>query len=220
MNYMDIFMKKTMISGAIISVVMMSMGTAMAANMSPELKVKGQMAIPSCQVSIANDGVYDLGKIANSLISPNKDTSLKTISNNLNVICEADTFLSFTVVDNRASTSSSTASTSFGLGNVNGDGKLGYYQMKLKGAAVDSTTTSLYSANKGSSSFSATSETYIDKNKVTGWAKSGNVQASGKHFMALMSMEPVLASSSVMGGPISDNVKLDGSATLNFSYGL
>lgn len=211
-------MKKTVISAGIISVVM-SMGSAMA-SMSPELKVQGQMAVPSCQLSLQNGGVYDFGKVSNTLINSNKATALGTKVTQVLVDCEAETFLSFTVIDNREGTASESGTGSFGLGAVNGDGKLGYYRLNAVAANVDGTSSYLFSTTKGSTSFSVAQEANVDKNKVIGWALADNTQRSGKKFSTLLSVEPFLASSADMGGPITDNVKLDGSATLNFAYGL
>jgi hypothetical protein len=213
-------MKKTVISAGVISVMMMGGSSAMAANMSPELKVQGQMAVPSCEVSMSGDGVFNLGKISNALINSTADTPLATSQGMVVVDCEAETFLNFTVVDNREGTASTTATTNFGLGSVNDSGKLGYYRINMLSATVNGVSSQVFSATKGSSSFSAAASNYVDKNKVTGWAKSNSVQNSGKTFAAAMNVEPVLASSSKMGGPITDNVKLDGSATLSFAYGI
>lgn len=219
-NYMDIFMKKTIISAAVVAAMLAGMGTAMAAAMSSELSVKGRMAIPSCQVSLNNNGVFDLGKVSSAVINSANPTEMRQITGLLHVECEAETFLNFSAIDNREGTASLVDSTHFGLGNVNGTGKLGYYKMKLLEASVDQTSSSFYSAHKGSTSLSSSSDVFVDKGKVTGWADSANAQASGKTFQAILSVEPVLASSKEMGGPITDGTKLDGSATLNFSYAL
>lgn len=211
-------MKKTVISAGVIAVIM-SMGSAMA-SMSPELKVKGEMAVPSCQLSLQNGGVYDLGKISNALISNTTTTSLTGKTSQVMVDCEAETFLSFTVTDNREGTASNPSSTSFGLGTVNGSGKLGYFNLKAVAANVDGTSSQLYTANKGSTTFSGQQGAEVDKNKVIGWALADNIQRSGKKFSTLLTVQPFLASSADMGGAITENVKLDGSATLNFAYGL
>jgi hypothetical protein len=213
-------MKKTVITAGILSVLAMH-GSAIAAPMSSELKVQGKMAVPSCQVSVTDGGVVDLGKISNSLISPSKPTPLTTRTVGITALCDAATYLSFTATDNREGSSSASGSTYFGLGNVNGTGKLGYYQMKMYGAAVDNIGVSqLYSTPKGSTSFSAAQEIIMNKNNVMGWAKSSGVQNSGKQFAAAIDLIPMLASSKDMNGPLTDSVKLDGSALLNFAYGL
>ncbi|ANM79622.1 MULTISPECIES: DUF1120 domain-containing protein [Serratia] len=212
-------MKKTVISASIAAVLMMA-NQVSAASMSPELKVKGQMAVPSCQVSIVNDGVFDLGKLSNALVSSTTATALAKSQKQLVVDCEAETFLNFTVVDNREGTASVTGSANFGLGGVNGSGKLGYYKVNALNAAVNGVSSALYSVQKGATTFSTVSSAYVDKNNVTGWAKSGNVQNSGRLFSVMLEVEPYLASSKDMNGPITDSVKLDGSSTLNFAYGI
>lgn len=213
-------MKKTVISAGVISVMMMSMGSALAAGMSPELKVTGQMAVPSCEVSLDNEGVFDLGKIASSMIKPTQTSPLTTKVGIVTVDCGAETYLNFNVVDNREGTASTVNSTYFGLGNVNGTGKLGYYSIMLAGGSVDGIASNVFSAPKGSTSFTATTSVAVDKNKVSGWATSHSVQNSGKRFTGNLQLTPVLASSASMGGPITEGVTLDGSATLNFVYGI
>ncbi|MDP8800320.1 DUF1120 domain-containing protein [Serratia marcescens] len=212
-------MKKTVISASIAAILMMA-NQVSAASMSPELKVKGQMAVPSCEVSITNDGVFELGKLSNGLINSAAATALAKSQKQLVVNCEAETFLNFTVVDNREGTASATGSAHFGLGNVNGDGKLGYYKVNVLSAAVNAIPSALFSVKKGTTAFATVSSAYIDKNNITGWAKSGNVQNSGKLFSAMLEVEPYLASAKDMKGPITDNVKLDGSSTLSFAYGI
>jgi type 1 fimbria pilin len=217
---MDIFMKKTIISGVVVSIMAMSMGTAMASSMSSELSVKGKMAIPSCEVSLTNDGVYNLGQIASGAIDPTKTKQLKDINGELIVRCEADTFLNFSAIDNREGTASSIGNQHFGLGQVNGSGKLGYYKMKFFGGYVDAVDEAVYSENKGSTTVESTHSVYVEKGKVTGWATRNNTQASGKYFKAILAVEPVLGSLQDMGGTPADGTKLDGSATLSFSYAL
>lgn len=212
-------MKKTVISASIASMMLMA-NVATAASMSPELKVKGQMAVPSCQVTIMNDGVFDLGKLSNTLINTSTATALSKSQKELSITCEADTFLNFTVVDNREGSASTAGGTHFGLGSVNGSGKLGYYKVNVFSAAVNAIPSALYSVKKGTTTFSTANSVYLDKGNIVGWGKSGNVQNSGKNFRAVLEVEPYLASSKDMNGPITDSVKLDGSSTLSFAYGI
>ncbi|EPN2807055.1 DUF1120 domain-containing protein [Serratia marcescens] len=212
-------MKKTVITASILAVLGMS-GSAMAASMSPELSVKGKMAVPSCTLSMVGGGIFDLGNISNSLIQPQKATELKSMSQPINVNCDAVTYLSFTVEDNREGTASVTNPQYFGLGNVNSTGKLGYYQIHMYAPVVDGVGVKAYATTKGSTAFTAQDAVYLNKDYVMGWAKSSSVQISGKKFSTYLEVKPMLASSKDMNGPIADNVKLDGSSTLNFTYGL
>lgn len=212
-------MKKSVTALGVVSAVVMMAGNVMAAPATSELKVVGQMAVPACKVD-AKELTVDLGSISHTLIKPSVVTALATKDATIGVTCEAETFLNFTVNDNREGTASVTHPYYFGLGNVNGSGKLGYYSLILKNALVDGVSSMTYMSPKGSSSVSAVASSKIMKNYVVGWAKSHGNQNSGKRFVATLEVSPVLASSKMMGGPITDNVKLDGSATLNFSYGL
>lgn len=211
-------MKKVLKAVNALSAVMMS-ATTFAAVTSPELKVQGELMVPACKVVAGNNGVYDLGKLSPSLIKPNESSQLSAKIQQWTVDCDAETFLSFSVTDNREGTASTSGSEYFGLGNVNGTGKVGYYRVAMKVATVDGANSSVYSTTS-SSSFSAVPSVYLAKGKQMGWAASNNLQKSGLKFSTLLNVEPSLASSAQMGGPVTDSAKLDGSMTLNFAFGL
>lgn len=212
-------MKKTVIALGMVSTVMMT-GNVVAAPATTELKVVGQMSIPACEVD-AKQVAVDLGNISHSLIKPNSYTELSAKETTIGVTCEAETYLNFTMIDNRKGTVSIASPTAFGLGNVNGAGKLGFYGVNMKNASVDGSASGVYSATLGSSAISSGAVVALDQGKVMGWAEQGrNAQISGKRFVATLQVLPNLAPSKVMGGPIKDKATLDGSATLNFSYGL
>ncbi|MBC5791437.1 DUF1120 domain-containing protein [Providencia sp. JUb39] len=211
-------MKKSLKTVTALSALMMS-ATTLAAITAPELKVQGELMVPACKVVAGNNGVYDLGKLSPSLIKPTVSTSLSSKLQLWTVDCDAETFLSFSVTDNREGTASATGAEYFGLGNVNNTGKIGYYRVAMKTGAVDGENSSVYSTTS-SSSFSALSTAYLAKGNKMGWAAANNQQKSGLKFSTLLSVEPVLASSAQMGGPVTDTAKLDGSMTLNFAFGL
>lgn len=216
-------MKKLLVTMTSLATLLLSANSMAAAAPSAELKVSGELVAPTCSVEIANSGVFEFGKIANSLIKPGLTNPLGASVKSLVVSCDASTYLTFTAVDNRDGTASATNSTYFGLGNVNGSGKLGYYQIQLLEPSIDGRGTNnsirLFSAAKGASTITGATSVFVDKNKVTGWS-GPNALEGGKVFAADMRVLPVLASSASMGGPITETTKLDGSATLNFAYGL
>jgi hypothetical protein len=192
---------------------------AQAAAPSASLYVRGSIGMPGCSVSTANDGVYDFGRIASSLIKPGiSTTTLDPIEQSWTVSCDAQTFLGFTVIDNRSGTASVDRVNNFGLGNVNETGKLGYYTVQMKDGAVDGNASYLY-ATPGAS-FTASQSVYLGTNVQLGWAASNNLQKAGKVFTATLAVTPTLAGAATMGGAITDEVSLDGSLTLNFAFGL
>ncbi|MBR8655920.1 DUF1120 domain-containing protein [Achromobacter sp. Marseille-Q0513] len=192
---------------------------AHAAAPSASLYVRGSIGVPGCNVSTANDGVYDFGRIASSLIKPGTaTTTLDSMEKSWTVSCDAQTFLGFTVIDNRSGTASLDRVNNFGLGNVNETGKIGYYTVQMKDGAVDGKSSYLY-ATPGTSS-TASPSVYLGTNAQLGWAAGSNTQKAGKVFTATLAVTPTLAGSTTMGGPITDEVSLDGSLTLNFAFGL
>ncbi|HGN0868266.1 TPA: DUF1120 domain-containing protein [Providencia alcalifaciens] len=211
-------MKKSLKTVTALSALMMS-ATTLAAITAPELKVQGELMVPACKVVAGNNGVYDLGKLSPSLIKPVAHTILGGKTQLWTVDCDAETFLSFSVTDNREGTASISGNEYFGLGYVNNTGKIGYYRVSMKIATVDGKNSNVYTTTSNSS-FSALPTTFIAKGSRMGWASTNNQQQSGLNFSTLLSVEPVLASSSIMGGPVTDSAKIDGSMTLNFAFGL
>lgn len=210
-------MKKHAMTAAI-SFLLLNMTQAQAAGPTAELTVTGELTAPTCTVAVADDGVYDLGKLAASLIKPTADTTLAAMTKTWTVTCDADTYLNFLPVDNRAASASSLAPTHFGLGMVNGSGKIGYYTAQMSNATVDGAASTLFTAVSSDFTPAATADITIGQH--TGWATDVNTLASGKVFSADITVNPVLASTAAMNGPITDDASLDGSMTLNFAYGI
>ncbi|WP_406902917.1 DUF1120 domain-containing protein [Serratia marcescens] len=212
-------MKKTLIASTLFAACVSTLSVN-AAGMSPEISIKGDMSAPGCTIIPPNNGEYNLGKISSNIVRENEEVALTSVSGGQSwqVQCDAATYLSFTVVDNREGTASKEGTTNFGLGPVNEKGKLGYYRVKMFNPIVDGSMSSIYSTS--GSQFSAVKEVYLDKGKTMGWAASDNQQAAGKRFSAYLDVQPVLASAKDMNGPIADSSKLDGAMTMNFSFGI
>ncbi|WP_257010797.1 hypothetical protein [Burkholderia ubonensis] len=150
-------------------------------------------------------------------------TKLDPKSHTWTASCGAKTYLGFSVTDNRSDSVSWKAEHNFGLGNVNETGKLGYYQITMGNAMVDNVATNVYSTSNGTIS----SNTAGIRKKLSndpayqhGWAKGTTAQAMGEVFTADLVVEPTLAGSATMNGPLAEAVDLDGSATLTFAFGL
>lgn len=203
---------------AAISTVLLGCTAANAAN-AADLTVKGTIAVPGCTVSSDMSGVYDYGPISSSLIQPGTTTTaLVPMGNKWTASCSAQTSLTFTVIDNRASSASVVAPTNFGLGNVNGTGKLGYYTVTLSSPTVDGQAVSTFATT--GATFTAVSSTPLSTDKKFGWASGNNVLRTGKVFGAMLAVTPNLGGTTTMGGALSNGANLDGSLTLNFAFGL
>ncbi|WP_176091189.1 DUF1120 domain-containing protein [Burkholderia ambifaria] len=184
-----------------------------------ELRVTGKIDVPGCTLSVPDDGTYDFGRISPSIIKSSGTTQLTPITKSWTAQCDASTYLSFKVTDNRKDTVSVANYYSFGLGSVNGNGKLGYYGIKMENGQVDGKKTQVYatvsSAVVGASSISV----FNNSGYRHGWAN-GSIPAIGKDFTVDLTVTPTLADTKTMGGALTDSVNLDGSATLTFAFGI
>jgi hypothetical protein len=195
------------------------------AALAADLTVKGAISAPSCTVAnggagIGRSGIYNYGQISSAMVKPGTTTTpLSTVTVPWTVTCDAQTYLTFNIVDNRAGTASTPASTNFGLGNVNGSGKLGYYTVTLSNPTVDGALANTFSTT--GTTFTAISSTLLSTGSARyGWASGNNTLKAGRVFAANLTAAPYLAGSATMGGAVTDGLSLDGSLTLNFALGL
>ncbi len=211
--------KKTIASLALTSALALLASMAQAAPPTADLQVSGKLVVPVCSVAAADDGVYNIGKQSATVVKPAADTVLGDMTKTWTIACDAETYLNFSVVDNRADTASTVSAINYGLGSVNGTGKIGFYTARIGNAKVDNVDTLLHGTS-GTTVTTAGKEIGIYKTYKTIWVANASTQKSGKVFMADITVTPTLASSAVMNGPITEDTNIDGSMTLTFAYGL
>jgi len=196
--------------------------SAYAAPITPaELKVTGTLDVPACTVTATDDGIYNYGDLSPTDIRPGTAVHvLDAISKPWNINCEGDTYLTFKVVDNAAASRAIVASENFGLGNVNGTGRLGFFTVTMRNPRVDGTNSRVF-ATTTTAVAPAASVLVRQDNHTMGWADpSLAIQRIGRNFDVDLDVVATLAGSNAMNGPITDDVPLAGSLTLNFAYGL
>ncbi len=201
---------------------MLAMPGAHAAPPTADLTVKGKLAVPVCTVTATDNGVYNIGKLSSTMVKSQSDTVLPSISKTWTITCDAETYLNFSHVDNRAESASTVARPNFGLGNVNGTGKLGFYTVEVINPTVDGATTRVFSTMTNTvGKENIVPYLSVHKENRHGWASARqDTQQSGKVFTADFVVTPTLASSAMMNGPITDDANIDGSMTLSFAYGI
>lgn len=92
-------MKKQLVGLSLLAACVSS--SALAEGPVANIIVTGDMTPPTCTVNGGNDLVYDLGRISPSVIPDNTTyNGLPTVSRNLTVTCDAETFLTFKATDN------------------------------------------------------------------------------------------------------------------------
>ncbi|WP_447883432.1 DUF1120 domain-containing protein [Serratia fonticola] len=215
-------MKTSLYILSVLSLSMFSVGAVQAADApTAELKVVGKLGAPTCTVAITNDGIFDFGKIpviSVPLQSP-ATRGMGSKSETLTVSCDAETYMNMTPVDNRAASNPSSSNQTFGLGHINGTGKIGTFTATVIDAKVDDVSSQLFTS--ASSTFTPAATADLTKGMRTGWATTAaNTQQSGKVFVATMRVVGMLYAIDIMKGRITENVPIDGSVTLNFAYGI
>ncbi|HDL6856192.1 TPA: DUF1120 domain-containing protein [Yersinia enterocolitica] len=212
-------MKKQLAGITVLSFLIVSIATAYAVAPVAELKVKGAFTVPSCTVNAPENGIYDFGKISSTKISSIGFVNLAAMTKNWVITCDATTYLTVKPVDNRAASVYPSSTSTYGLGMVNGSGKIGAYSINMQNAVVDGNSSKLFSSSTGV--FSAVTATALyNHGPSVGWASADNIQAAGKVFSTEIKVEPILASTTVMNGPITEDTELNGSVTLDFAYAI
>ncbi|WP_145599286.1 DUF1120 domain-containing protein [Yersinia alsatica] len=215
-------MKKQLIGLSVLSSLVLGMTAAHAAPPTAELKVKGKLSVPTCTVISPDAGVYDLGRISASQVkSGTAVTALPIVTKNWTATCDAETYLNLTPTDNRRDSRSDISNwLSFGLGNINNTGKIGFYTVEMKNAKVDGLSSLVFYKNGSAGVFTTGSSANLQQDYMFGWAETTTTQKAGKVFTADMVVSPTLAGTTTMGGPVTENANIDGSITMQFAFGI
>ncbi|HHA0033441.1 TPA: DUF1120 domain-containing protein [Yersinia enterocolitica] len=208
-------MKKQLTTLTALSSLIFGFNAANAKVPTAELTVKGQMSPPGCVVMAPDGGVYNVGEIAGHTVKPSTLTVLPSITKNWSVICDAETYVSVTGSDNRAG--SSTSGGRYGLGFVNGAGKIGDYGVYFSNAKVDGIAKYFRKQEEAAAAILSLS---IGPLNGLSWVHANATKAPGKVFSADIEVMPRLGSVADMKGPITENVKIDGSMTLSVIIGI
>lgn len=212
-------MKHSYIATAIPLLLLGSMA-ANAASSSMEFKVSGELNSKSlCHVLAGNGGVIELGKIQASNVR-DTDTPLSNTHLDFEIKCSEKTQVSFQLIDNKAGSSGREGPSNYGLGYVNGTGKLGYYNMQAYEGSVDGISRNLFSSHTPTSATSTSQLVTITQGMYHGWVQDGTAVASGNNFKLKFIISPWLSSLDKMNGPLTEGAQLDGSATINLLYGI
>ncbi|EMJ3187117.1 TPA: DUF1120 domain-containing protein [Yersinia enterocolitica] len=208
-------MKKQLIALTALSYLIFGFNAANAKAPTAALTVKGQVSPPGCIIIAPDGGVYNVGEIAGHTVKPSALTVLPSITKNWSVICDAETYVSVTGSDNRAG--SSTSGGRYGLGFVNGAGKIGDYGVYFSNAKVDGTAKYFRKQEEAAAVILSLS---IGPLNGLSWVHANATKAPGKVFSADIEVMPRLGSVADMKGPITENVKIDGSMTLSIIIGI
>lgn len=210
-------------------------GQAAAEAPTADLLVKGTIEVPGCDVAITgedgdNSSEYNFGDIDSSTVKPgNITTALNPLTKTWTIQCTGKTNLTYQIEDHQAETAlTPTNKAQFGLGNVNGDGKIGFYEVDMLNAKISSdgaepVAAQTFGAVKGSTTFTRAASVKLSSTNVMGWSENAaNNLAAADTFIADFKVTPTLGGTGAnhMKGTITEDVKLDGSLTFTFAFGL
>lgn len=200
-----------------------SVSNVLAAS-SVDLSVTGAITPSACTPALSGGGVVDHGKISFSDLNPvpSRDTALPVASLALSVNCTAATLFAIKSSDNRAGTSAEPGAglSSFGLGLVNGDKKVGWYTLKTSSSLADGVSQPVIESADGKVWFNAPEDTQIWQ---PDWMRAFNA-GTGTHPAPLpvqaMTSDLLIQTTILRKDqlPTGQELQLDGSATLDVVY--
>ncbi|WP_140187733.1 fimbrial protein [Providencia stuartii] len=204
--------KKSLIALSLITL----SGTALSAPIA-NLKVTGSITPPTCLINGATEDTFTYNfDISPGIFPASGNLVLDAQSQNIEVVCNATTYLTFTAVDDRAGTELTPGDNNFGLGTYESD-NVGFYTVTMENATVkantdaDATSVSvLVGSDLGSTGI-------VSKSQPAGWATAVNTLAQGQIFAADFAVTPTI--NSVLKNSAGD-ASLDGYAVLTFAFGL
>jgi hypothetical protein len=193
-------------------------GTSSAfATSSTDLTVKGLITPNACTPVLAGGGIADHGKFSAKDLHPDKHTYLPEIIMPMTVSCDAATSFAINPIDNRAGTG--TAANYFGLGLINTNEKLGHFRVIPRNVMADATHAQAILSTDGG-------ETWLKEGSTAFWGVNNiwSVGAMGADI-APIAMKDLSLELRVRTGiaptnslTLTDEVTLDGSATLQIKY--
>ncbi len=213
-------MKKSLFTVALL---LAGASTALAAS-SVDLTVTGAITPAACTPALSGGGVVDHGKISFSDLSnvwPYR-TELPVASLALSVNCTAATLFAVKSSDNRAGSSGADGAglSSFGLGLVNGDRKVGWYTLKMSNSSADGVARPLIESVDGKTWFDAPQDSQIWQ---PDWMRafSAGTGPNPTPMPVQTMLTDLLIQTTIIDKrelPTGQEVPMDGSATLDIVY--
>ncbi|ONH55214.1 Protein of unknown function [Pseudomonas cedrina] len=212
-------MKNSIFTAALL---LASVSNVLAAS-SIDLSVTGAITPAACTPALSGGGVVDHGKISFSDL--NKawpyQTQLPVATLALSVNCSAATLFAVKSHDNRAGTVSAGFDvSSFGLGLVNGDKKVGWYTLKMSNSLADGVPQSVIESVDGKTWFDAPEDLQVWQ---PDWMRafSAVIGSNAAPIPVQAMTTDLLIQTTIVDKrelPTGQEVPLDGSATLDIVY--
>lgn len=193
-------------------------GTALSSPPVANLVITGSITPPTCTINGQGEDTftYDFD-ISPGIFPASGNLTLEPQSQNIEVVCDALTYLTFTAADERAGTELTLGNNNFGLGTYKTDTNIGFYTVTMENATVKANTDATATDVGVLSGSSYANSGLVSKEQLSGWAKSASQLAAGQIFAADFTVTPTI--NAEMKGSDGD-AQLDGFAVLTFAFGL
>ncbi|MHC8405991.1 DUF1120 domain-containing protein [Pseudomonas sp. TMB3-21] len=180
-----------------------------------DLTVTGLITPSACTPELSNGGVVDHGKISIKDLAWN--TKLEKVTLQLKVDCAASTFFAIKSTDNRKGSATNDGwdtPSLYGLGLSADNQKLGNYGLTMENAIADGTDRLLIESANGNTWFHASPDTVWQPGWMRSVSAPGYIPAAVQNLLA----DLVIATTVRKPTMTTDEIRLDGSATLDVVY--
>ncbi|WP_421555793.1 DUF1120 domain-containing protein [Pseudomonas kitaguniensis] len=208
-------------SRALISAAFMLAGasTVMAAS-SQDLTITGSITPSACTTLITSGGIVDYGKISAQDLHPTAVTPLPEASVQVSVTCLAPTLMALKSADNRPGTAADQMGSvsMFGLGLAGGNEKIGWYTLTMADVIANDLPTTPIETVDGVVWLDAFNSVW-----QPGWMRTAtdpSIPTPAPLALTTFKADVVVAATitNKKNLPITEEIKIDGSATLDLIY--
>lgn len=192
-------------------------GSVIAAPVA-NLKVTGSITPPTCTVNGVDEAdVLYTFDVSPGLFPATGNLTMEPQSQNIQVVCDATTYLAFNASDERAGTELTAGNTHFGLGQYGDDTKVGFYTVTMENATVKANENAADKSVGVQVGTTYATSGVLDKTQTVAWATDKDKLAAGQVFAADFAVKPTL--NAVLKSS-DGTAQLDGHAVLTFAFGI
>lgn len=187
-------------------------GTAPAfAASTVDLTVKGIITPNACTPTLSSGGIVDHGKMSAKDLNPTGYTRLPTYTLQLEVNCDAPIAFGLKTVDNRRGSASTSG---FGLGFINDSQKLGVFTVTMRTPVADGDTVQPIASYDNGTTWEP--QNWMEDFGLYSVSTDGVLPRPTEDLTMGLEVATLIARTD--GMDLSDEVNIDGSATIEMMY--
>lgn len=183
-----------------------------------DLAVRGLIIPTACTPTLSAGGIVDHGKLSAADLYPDRETELTRHVLKMEIRCDAKTLIALKGTDNRPeSFIDLSRGGGYGLGLINGDQKLGTFELWAANLVADDAPSSVLKSTNLEQWTEFPSTTYWPTDSYISAGTPGvNTPVALQTLVFDLRIDTIIASA--LSLDLSNEVALDGSATLEVKY--